>query len=308
MKFVSYRRKKSEDKYRTGLIVGNYVYDLKESYDRLNSHTKEKSYKSFPEDPHKFWALGFKGIKEADKIYQGLLDEGKNIKDLALTFDELVFGPPNPAPEKIICIGLNYRDHIEEMNSIEQDYPVLFSKFNNALIGPSDPIEKNPLTSKLDYEVELVAVIGKKAKNVQRENAYDYISGYTIGNDISARDLQKRTPQWLQGKSLDRSTPIGPWIVTYDEIDDPENLGIRSYVNGELRQNSNTKNFIFDLPYLIEFISHLMTLKPGDLIFTGTPMGVAMGMENPKFLNEGDVVRLEIDKIGVLENKVVRGK
>src|SRR5699024_6039845 len=175
------------------------------------------------------------------------------------------------------------------------EFPVLFAKFNNALVGPEDAIEKTPDTQKLDYEAELAIVVGKEASQVSQKDAYDYIAGYTIGNDISARDLQKRTPQWLQGKSLDRSTPIGPWIVTTDEISNPENINVRSFVNGELRQQSNTSHFIFNIPFLIEFISHLITLKPGDLIFTGTPDGVGMGMNPQQFLKSGDIVTLEVD-------------
>ncbi|WP_369403454.1 fumarylacetoacetate hydrolase family protein [Gracilibacillus boraciitolerans] len=186
-----------------------------------------------------------------------------------------------------------------------QNTPVLFSKFNNALIGPEDEIYKSDATEKLDYEVELAVVIGAKASKVKKEDALDYIAGYTIGNDISARDLQKRTPQWLQGKSLDHTTPIGPWIVTTSEINDPGNLSIKSYVNGEPRQSSNTKQLIFDVQYLIEFISNLMTLDPGDIILTGTPGGVGMAMNPPKFLEADDLVTLEIDKIGKLENKVI---
>src|SRR5699024_10804952 len=142
------------------------------------------------------------------------------------------------------------------------------------LIGPEEEIQKTALTEKLDYEVELTIVIGREATEIKREDALNYVAGYTIGNDTTARDLQKRTPQWLQGKAIDRTTPIGPWVVTPDEIGDPANLSIRSFVNGEKRQESNTSKLIFDIPYLIEFISNLITLEPGDLIMTGTPDGV----------------------------------
>src|SRR5699024_8511347 len=169
-------------------------------------------------------------------------------------------------------------------------------------------IEKPTLTHKLDYEAELAIVIGKEAFNVCKEEVYDYIAGYTIANDISARDLQKRTPQWLQGKPLDRSTPIGPWIVTSDDIVDPCNLSIRSFVNGEKRQDSNTRHFIFDIPNLIEFISHLITLDPGDIILTGTPDGVGVAMQPPQFLQDGDIISLEVEGIGKLENKIMERK
>ena len=196
-------------------------------------------------------------------------------------------------------------EHAAEMESDIPEFPVLFTKYATTLLGPEDDIEKTPLTEKLDYEVELTLVIGKTAKEVKKENAYDYIGGYTIGNDTTARDIQKRTVQWLQGKAIDRTSPIGPWVVTPDEIKDPANLNVRTYVNGEKRQDSNTSKLIFDIPFLIEFISHLITLEPGDLIMTGTPDGVGAAMNPPQFLQPGDVVTLEIDNIGKLENKII---
>lgn len=227
-----------------------------------------------------------------------------------LTYDreEVSFGTPVPAPSKIICVGKNYTDHVAEMKGDVPEFPVLFAKFTNALIGPEDTIEKTTHTTKLDYEAELVVVIGKEASRVSKDNALNYIAGYSIGNDTSARDLQKRTPQWLQGKTLDRSTPVGPWVVTTEEIGDPSHLAIRSFVNGEKRQTSNTSHLIFDVPFLIEFISSLITLNPGDVIFTGTPDGVGFAMKPPQFLRNGDVVTVEIDKIGELENRVSERK
>jgi len=302
MKLVSYKVNKHDNKFRVGFILNHKVFDVQQSYRLLLNH-QQKSQKDLPSDPNVFFSYGFEAIKKAQDAYRYVVQSNELCH--SLNQEDVILGPPNPHPEKIICVGLNYADHIQEMNSEVQEYPVLFSKFNNSLIGPEDPIEKNPLTNKLDYEVELVVVIGKEASKVKQVNAYEYIAGYTIGNDISARDLQKRTPQWLQGKSLDRSTPIGPWIVTTDEISNPENINVRSFVNGELRQQSNTSHFIFNIPFLIEFISHLITLKPGDLIFTGTPDGVGMGMNPQQFLKSGDIVTLEVDGIGVLENQVI---
>lgn len=302
MKLLSYKKKKDKQ-YRIGFLWQDRVFDVQRNYEEYTRALKESVKTSIPADPKEFFSGGFLSIEKAQKAFQWIKKE-ENV-DSSYSQSEVKLGPPHPDPDKIICVGLNYADHIEEMDHEEQKYPVLFSKFSNALIGPEDPIEKNPLTDQLDYEVELVVMIGKEASHIKHTEAYDYVLGYTIGNDVSARDLQKRTPQWLQGKSLDRSTPIGPWLITKDDISDPENLQVRSYVNGELRQNSNTKFFIFDIPYLIEFISHLMTLKPGDLIFTGTPKGVGMGMTPKTFLQSGDVVTLEIEQIGTLENKIV---
>lgn len=303
MKLVNYKVKNHSDPFRIGFIVDDGVYDIQTSYRSFLDHNGINN-PDLPADPSAFFSQGLEAIEKAQKAYQYI-----NINSLhklhIYKAEEVIFGPPNPKPEKIICVGLNYADHVKEMHNEIQEYPVLFSKFNNSLIGPHDPIEKTPLTNQLDYEVELVVVIGKEASKVKQKDAYQYIAGYTIGNDISARDLQKRTPQWLQGKSLDQSTPIGPWVVSADEISNLEDMNIRSFVNEELRQQSNTRHFIFNIPYLIEFISHLITLKPGDLIFTGTPDGVGMGMNPPRFLNVGDTVTLEIDGIGVLENKIV---
>lgn len=290
-----------------GFILEDQVIDLHDAYKQKLVSTDEQdqaaiSEQLLPADPDHFYALSHVSLRRAVEAYHYAIKH----TDALTTYDRtnLTLGPPVPNPSKIICIGTNYKDHVAEMKSQIPAYPVLFAKFANALIGPEDDIEKSPLTNKLDYEVELAIVIGKKASEVTKESALEYIAGYTIANDVSARDLQKRTPQWLQGKSLDRSTPIGPWIVTTDELTNPAVLTIKSYVNGEIRQNSNTKHLIFDIPYLIEFISNLITLEPGDIILTGTPDGVGFAMDPPGLLEIGDVVTLEIEGIGRLENIV----
>ncbi|MDC3416890.1 fumarylacetoacetate hydrolase family protein [Aquibacillus salsiterrae] len=311
MKIVSYKTKGNEfSPYRIGFVLDDKVFDLQAVYKQmLLAKDEEDSAHAalglLPDNPNDFFALGKLSLNRAEEAYAYALE---NESLTSFNRRDIVLGPPVPNPSKIICIGTNYKDHVLEMKSEIPDFPVLFSKFNNALIGPEDAIEKSPKTSKLDYEVEFAVVIGKKASGVKRDEALDYVAGYTIGNDISARDLQKRTPQWLQGKSLDRSTPIGPWIVTTKEIPDPSTIDVKASVNGEVRQNSNTKHLIFDVPFLIEFISELITLEPGDIILTGTPGGVAAGMESPQFLEEGDVVTLEIAGIGTLENKVIAKK
>lgn len=301
MKLVSYREKDKDVPLRVGLIEENYILDVQEIIEQYPDN-REKLEEQVPSDPTSFFKLGIVAIKKVQVAYTLAKKEERNINRIHR--EDVYLGTPIPEPSKIICVGRNYVEHAAEMNSDIPDYPVLFSKFSNALIGPEDDIIKSPLTSKLDYEVELTVIIGKEASKVSKEDAYDYIAGYTMGNDISARDLQKRTPQWLQGKTLDNSTPIGPWIVTADEITDPGRLDVYCYVNGEKRQASNTEKFIFDIPFLVEFISNLITLKPGDIIMTGTPEGVAFGMETPKFLQAGDVVTLEIESIGQMENRI----
>ena len=217
---------------------------------------------------------------------------------------------PQPAQD-ILCLGVNYKDHQDETIKAGVAYDksktntIYFGKRLNRAVGPNEYIDGHfNIVDSLDYEVELGVVIGKDAKDVAVEDAEDYILGYTIVNDVSARNLQKKHQQWYFGKSLDDFTPIGPWIVTADEFDGLPQVGIRCYVNGELRQNSNTKLLINPIDFVIHELSQGMTLKAGTIIATGTPSGVAMGMDPQPWLQSGDVVRCEIDGIGVLENTV----
>ena len=208
---------------------------------------------------------------------------------------------PVPDPQKILAIGLNYADHIAESGQGKPDRQIWFSKLPIAVNGPHDPIEIPKASSAVDYEAELVVVIGTRCRHVSKADAASVVFGYAAGNDVSVRDWQFHTAQWIVGKSFDTHAPVGPWIVTADEIGDPHTLGIRALVNGELRQNSNTRNLVFNVYDQIAYLSQAMTLMPGDMIFTGTPGGVGMAMKPPKFLKAGDVVRVEIDRIGALE-------
>lgn len=219
--------------------------------------------------------------------------------------DNIVYAPCVTNPEKIICIGLNYLDHANESKMEIPLSPVVFSKFSNALAGNKQEILLPINAKQFDYEAELVIVIGKTAESVSRENAMSYIFGYTIGNDLSARDLQFRTGQWLLGKTCNGFAPIGPYLVTADEVN-PSDLEISCRVNGELRQQGNTKNMIFDCAYIVSYLSQHMTLKPGDIIFTGTPAGVILGYPEGKrvWLKSGDEVSVSIEKIGTLINKL----
>ena len=217
--------------------------------------------------------------------------------------EEIVYAPCVTSPEKILCVGLNYREHAKETKAPVQETPIFFSKFNNALAAHNQIIKLPSTAEKFDYEAELVVVIGREAANIAKEDALSYIFGYTVGNDLSARDLQFRTSQWLLGKSCDHFAPVGPYLVTADEID-PGNLDISCEVNGTLRQSSNTADMIFDCASIISYISQYMTLKPGDLIFTGTPSGVILGYPKGErqWLKAGDEVRVTIEKIGTLVN------
>ena len=218
--------------------------------------------------------------------------------------DQVHLGAPVPNPKKILAIGLNYADHIAESGVPKPEEQVWFSKMPSAINGPHDPIDLPKASGQLDYEAELVVVIGKRCRHVAREDAAGAVFVYTCGNDVSVRDWQFKTTQWILGKSFDTHAPIGPSIVTSDEIGDPHELAIRCLVNGELRQNSNTKHLVFNVYDQIAYLSQVMTLEPGDLIFTGTPGGVGFAMKPPSFLKAGDTVRVEIDKIGALEAKI----
>ena len=219
--------------------------------------------------------------------------------------------PPVPTPGKIICIGLNYRDHAIEGGQPIPTEPVVFSKFTNTLIAHGDPIKLPKVAEKVDYEAELVVVIGKTGKNIPDDkSAFDHVAGYTVGHDVSARDWQFKgsEKQWVLGKTFDTFAPTGPTMVTTDEGLDPHNLKIMLRLNGETMQNSSTKEFIFGVPALLSYLSQVMVLEPGDLIFTGTPPGVGIARKpNPVLLKPGDVVEVEIEGIGVLKNACVAG-
>lgn len=207
-------------------------------------------------------------------------------------------------PSKIVCVGLNYTDHAAEIGAKIPKEPVLFAKFPSAVAGPFDDIRCPAFVTRLDYEAELGVVIGKRAKGVDAARAMEHILGYVAVNDLSARDLQARDGQWTRSKSLDTFCPLGPWLVTRDEIADPHRLAIRTRINGEVRQDSSTANMVVKIPELVAYISRGMTLEPGDLISTGTPAGVGMGRKPPAFLKEGDVVEVEVESVGVVRNRV----
>jgi 2-keto-4-pentenoate hydratase/2-oxohepta-3-ene-1,7-dioic acid hydratase in catechol pathway len=215
---------------------------------------------------------------------------------------------PVPDPPKVICIGLNYRDHAAESGAPIPREPVVFSKFATAVIGPEEAIRLPAVSSEVDYEAELVLVVGKKGRNIRKAEAMGHLAGYTVGHDVSARDwqLKKDGKQWLMGKTFDTFAPVGPWLVTRDEVADPHALAIRLRLNGETMQDSSTSQMIFRADDLLAYISQVITLQPGDLIFTGTPPGVGGARKPPVYLKGGDRVEVEIDTLGVLRNPVIQ--
>ncbi|MGH6872973.1 MAG: fumarylacetoacetate hydrolase family protein [Rhizomicrobium sp.] len=223
----------------------------------------------------------------------------------AIPLAEVTLKAPVPRPGKILAIGLNYADHIAETGAQKPEHQTWFAKMANAVNGPHDGIVIPRLAKAVDYEAELVVVIGAGGKHISRADAPRAVFGYCCGNDVTEREWQRRTSQWIVGKSCDTHAPMGPWITTADEIPDPHRLGIRCMVNGETRQSSDTGKLIFDVWDQIAFLSEAMTLAPGDCLFTGTPHGVGMAMKPPRFLAPGDGVRVEIDGLGAIEASCV---
>lgn len=244
-----------------------------------------------------------RGGVEAMRALQGVAEQPA--ANLLLNEPDLQPGPCVGTPEKLICIGLNYKRHAQETGMPIPEVPVLFSKFNNTLAATGEPIPLPDNAFQYDYEVELGVVIGKEARYVSVDKALDYVFGYFTVNDMSVRDLQFRTSQWLLGKSPDKLFPTAPYLVTADEVGNPQNLRLSCWVNGELRQNSNTSDMIFSVAECISYISQYMTLKPGDVISTGTPEGVVMGMTEKHWLKPGDEVVVEVERLGKCTNRMV---
>lgn len=215
-------------------------------------------------------------------------------------------GAPVGRPGKILAVGLNYLRHIEEVGKPRPDSPMIFAKYPSTVTGPAEPVELDPaVTSELDYEVELAVVIGAPARRVEAADALVHVLGYCVANDVSARDVQRSESQVSRSKGQDTFCPIGPWITTADEVPDPHQLRITTTVNGQVRQDSTTADLLFDVPHLIAYLSRTMTLETGDVILTGTPSGVGSGLRPPAYLEEGDVVRCSIERLGHLKNRVV---
>jgi len=259
--------------------------------------------KPFPSSLNELILSGNNGAQTLELLLQNSTE--KERRKVAIKSSSVKILAPIASPQKIICLGLNFRDHAAEQNAPLPDEPIIFLKPRTAVIGPDEPIVKPAFVHELDYEAELAAIIGKKGKNIAVEDAKSHIFGYTCFNDVSARDIQFKDKQWTRGKSFDTFAPMGPCITTVDQIGDPQNLWIRTRVNGELRQNSSTRNMVFNIYQIVHELSRVMTLEPCDVIATGTPAGVAFAMKpKPKFLSPGDIVEIEIENVGALRNKV----
>ena len=296
LKLVRYHK---EERENYGVLMDNKVVCLPRLAKRLNSQ--------LPELLREFITLGLRGVESADRLLDKALEN--EIEQASLLVNEVTLLAPIAFPPKIVCLGLNYRDHISEQNAAVPDEPIIFIKPHTTIIGPNENIVKPSFVEKLDYEAELAVVMGRKVKNVPVSEAESHIFGYTILNDVSARDFQFKDKQWTRGKSFDTFAPTGPCITTANQLRDTSDLFIRTWVNDELRQNSTTKNMVFTVCEIIHHLSRIMTLEAGDIIATGTPAGVGFALKpQPKFLQEGDTVKIEIERIGILENTVVEEK
>jgi 2-keto-4-pentenoate hydratase/2-oxohepta-3-ene-1,7-dioic acid hydratase in catechol pathway len=284
MRFITY---KAQNDARLGLLRDDHVIDLAIASDgRL------------PSDMRTFLRQGEPALQLARQLEQNAT--------ASLPLAEVTLLAPIPNPSKVVAIGLNYMDHCREQNIKPPELPIIFAKFPSAVVGPGAAIRWDPaLTRKVDYEVELAVVMGRTARRVSAADALDYVAGYTICNDVSARDLQFGDRQWVRGKSLDTFCPLGPWLVTRDEIPDPQDLSLRCTLNGQVMQDSTTAEMIFGVTYLIEFISRAFTLLPGDVIATGTPDGVGVFRSPQVFMKDGDVVTLEVEGLGQLTNHCI---
>jgi 2-keto-4-pentenoate hydratase/2-oxohepta-3-ene-1,7-dioic acid hydratase in catechol pathway len=290
---------------RAGILVNEFIIDLEEASLDTRCFIGETEF--LPASLRQVLEQGDDALEQCSRIesYFAKLSSKDYPRQFCTPLREAKLAPPIPDPQKIVCIGMNYRDHCEEQKKPLPDRPIIFAKFPSALIGHNEPIVKPPLTSQLDYEAELAVIIGRRGKNVPEEEALSCVSGYTIMNDVTARDIQFSDGQWVRGKTFDTFAPAGPYLVTRDEIPDPQDLTIELTVNGEVRQNSTTSNMIFSVAFLISYISQVCTLLPGDIVSTGTPGGVGVFRKPPLFLKAGDTVSVEIERLGTLTNWVV---
>ena len=297
MRITTYNK---DGEWRSGILVGDSVVDSK-AVATLAGWTEEEVATL-----HSNRNLASMGDDHLGRLAASAKDNLDVLLRQSAThpLEKVKLGPLVPDPEKIICIGLNYHDHAEEIGVEAPKEPIFFAKYANSLIGPTDDIVPPRDTSKVDYEAELGIVIGRPGRYIDEADALFHVFGAFSFNDLSARDLQLANQLWTGGKAIDTFGPCGPALVTLDEIDDLQNLSVRSWRNGKLLQDGNTSLMIFSVARLISFLSRIMTLKPGDLIVTGTPAGVAMSHQPPEFLQAGDLTEVEIEGLGKLQNRV----
>jgi acylpyruvate hydrolase len=308
MRLATFRNDHGEA--RLGAVLNDSIVDLNAAYRAMLEHrgeprAAELAHALVPADMIGFLDGGDRAIGAAREVLDQVSSmgpAGARERHLAYPAASVKLLAPVPSPRKLILVGLNYRDHAEETGNKIPEVPTLFSKYPNTVIAPGDPIKIPRVSSKIDYEGEYAFVIGKGGRDIPKNKALDHVVGYTVVNDVSCRDYQMRTGQWMIGKTFDTFCPMGPYLVLKDEVPDPHNLELSTYLNGERVQHSNTKNLIFNTNDLIAYISECFTLEPGDVVSTGTPGGVGAARKPQLWMKAGDVVRVEISGLGVLEN------
>jgi acylpyruvate hydrolase len=313
MRLVTYQH---EGQSRTGARLDEQIVDLNRAYRAALQHTGNKDElvvadARVPTDMIGLLRGGetsLRAVQQAIAFVRSQLEgNGKTLNQQGIVYaiDGVWLLPPVLRPGKVICLGLNYRDHAAEAGMEVPAYPVLFHKVAGSLIGHNQPIVVPRISNRIDYEGELAIIIGRGGKYIAEDEAYSYIAGYTAANDVSARDLQFRTSQWTTGKMLDTFGPLGPALVTRDEVPNPHTLSIKTILNGQILQDGNTADMIFGVPFIVKYISEIVTLEPGDVILTGTPAGIGNTRKPPVFMKPGDTVTVEIGHVGVLTNPVV---
>ena len=296
-RLVSYRSDRTVPTLRAGVASNQLLIDLAGYAASTSRSQASGSYQSV-----RAYLSASQGEQEQIMAWAARqLEAGEQV----LSLDEVELGPPGPDPEKILCLGLNYPEHAAEAELDIPPAPTFFAKFRNSLVGPTSPVILTAADHFIDYEGELAVVIGKRCKHVSEQEALAYVAGYTVCNDVSARVLQMQTGQWTAGKAIDTFLPMGPGIVLAADIPDPQTLLLTTRVNGEVVQRENTSQMIFSVAATIAFLSSFMTLEPGDLIATGTPSGIGARRQPPLFLHPGDIVEVEIERIGMIRNHMV---
>lgn len=308
MKLVSYQR---EGSVRLGVLQGNRVVDIRRAQTHLRSRNPRHVAKfPLPDSLITFLGGGPAYRDEAARTLDAVMSDPEckdpaSMRERGVAFDlaDVQLKAPVQGPGKVVCLGLNYRDHAEEAGRDLPEWPTLFAKMPSTLVGSGEPILLPEMSQEVDYEAELALVIGVTCRHVAADEAFTVLAGYAAFNDVSARDVQRRTTQWFSGKSFDTFGPMGP-IVTRDEVGDPQTVDIRLSLNGEIMQSSNTECMVFSIPRIVEYVSAIMTLEPGDVIATGTPGGVGFLRTPPRFLQSGDTVTVEIESVGSVTSPV----
>lgn len=314
MRFVNYRR---HGDTRIGVLLEDRIIDvnrvLQLKLQRSGvANSSRLAFAQAPPDALAFIAAGQDGLDVIGDAVDWIESQSEASDDdqmadmgIQIPISQVGIAPPIPRPGKIICLGLNYRDHAIEAGDPIPDYPVYFPKYSNCVIGPGENIVIPKVTKMVDYEVELAFIIGRRGRNIDQNDAMNHVFGYTVVNDVSAREYQRRSSQWAAGKVFDTFLPMGPHIVTVDEVGDPHSLSISCKINDEVRQDSSTNQMIFTIPAIIKDLSEIMTLEPGDIVTTGTPPGVGSARKPPVWLAPSDTVSVEVEGIGVLVNSVI---